>query len=179
MLRACGRTAFRIKAMKKAIPTAFILLTFLVSCVPGGGNYRDVWRNGWFFNKDDRARIVRTARQYLGVKYANGGVTPRGFDCSGYVMYVYEKNGILLPRSVKSQYKAGKKIGPRQIKPGDLVFFKTSKRKRYSHVGIYVGDNLFIHAPRTGKRISYAGLDNPYWKKRYIGSATFMRGGRI
>lgn len=113
--------------MIKALPTTCILLTFLVSCVPGGGNYRDGWRNGWFYNKDDRAKIVRTAKRYLGVKYKNGGTSPRGFDCSGYVMYVYEKNGILLPRSVKSQYNAGKKIGPRQRKPGDLVFFKPRK----------------------------------------------------
>jgi len=165
--------------MIKALPTTCILLTFLVSCVPGGGNYMDGWRNGWFYNKDDRAKIVRTAKRYLGVKYKNGGTSPRGFDCSGYVMYVYEKNGILLPRSVKSQYNAGNKIGPRQRKPGDLVFFKTSKRKRYSHVGIYVGDNRFIHAPRTGKRISFAELDNPYWRKRYIGAATFMGTGRM
>jgi cell wall-associated NlpC family hydrolase len=165
--------------MKKVLPVLFILLAFLVSCVPGGEYYRDSWRNGWFYNKNERGRIVRTAQRYLGVKYKSGGTSPRGFDCSGYVMYVYEKNGIQLPRSVKSQYKAGKKIGPRQIKPGDLVFFKTLKRKRYSHVGIYVGDNRFIHAPRTGKRVSYAELDNPYWKKRFIGSATFMRRGSM
>jgi cell wall-associated NlpC family hydrolase len=165
--------------MKKALPVLLILLAFLVSCVPGGDYYRDSWQNGWFYNKNERGKIVRTAQRYIGAKYKLGGTTPRGFDCSGYVQFVYEKNGIQLPRSVEDQYEAGKKIGPRQRKPGDLVFFKTSKNKRYSHVGIYVGDNRFIHAPRTGKRVSYSELDNPYWKKRYIGSATFMRGSRL
>jgi cell wall-associated NlpC family hydrolase len=165
--------------MKKALPILLFLVALLPSCVPGGGYYRDGWRNGWFFNKDDRGKIVRTAQRYIGVKYKNGGTTPRGFDCSGYVMYVYEKNGILLPRSVQSQYELGKKVSLRQLKPGDLVFFKTLKRRRYSHVGIYVGDNRFLHAPRTGKRVSYAELDNPYWKKRFLGSATFMSKSRI
>jgi cell wall-associated NlpC family hydrolase len=124
---------------------------------------------------DQRSRIVRTAERYKGVPYRFGGATPQGFDCSGYVMFVYKQNGILLPRSVGGQFNAGKRIGFRQAEPGDLVFFKTSRKHRLSHVGIYMGDRQFIHAPRTGKKVSYADMGKPYWKKRYIGTVTFMR----
>ncbi len=147
-----------------------IIVLFLFSCFSGCGFYR----HGRYYHKGERGKIVRTAQRYLGVRYRYGGATPRGFDCSGYVMYVYEKNGILLPRSVGSQYKAGRRIRTRQAKPGDLVFFKTSRKKRLSHVGIYMGGRRFIHAPRSGKRVSYADMRNPYWRKRYIGAVTFI-----
>lgn len=153
------------------MPIAVLLLLFMVSCVPGG--YRGGWWSG-IFGSDVRKQLVRTAKKYIGVRYKYGGESPRGFDCSGYVMYVYERNGILLPRSVKRQYQAGRKIRLAQARPGDLVFFRTSRRKRFSHVGIYLGGNRFLHAPRRGKRVSYANLRKPYWRKRYIGSVTFL-----
>ena len=156
--------------MKNFFPIAILSLLFLWSCASDSG--------GWFYNSDDRNRIIHTARQYLGIPYKRGGATPDGFDCSGYVMYVYSKNGVLLPRSVKAQYYVGKKIRRAEMKTGDLVFYNTL-RKRYSHVGIYVGDNRFIHAPRTGKQVSYADMDKPYWKKRYAGAVTFMRGNKL
>lgn len=150
--------------MGRRFSIAAVLLLFMVSCLPGG--YRE--------GRRDRDSVVRTAKKYVGVRYRHGGTSPRGFDCSGFVMYVYERNGILLPRSVKSQYQAGRKIRFAQAKPGDLVFFKTSRRNRLSHVGIYLGGKKFIHAPRTGKRVSYANMGKPYWRKRYIGSVTFL-----
>jgi cell wall-associated NlpC family hydrolase len=156
--------------MKNFFPAAILSFLFLASCASDTG--------GWFSNSDDRTRIVRTARLYLGAPYKKGGATPNGFDCSGYVMYVYSKNGVLLPRSVKAQYGVGKKIRRAEMKTGDLVFYNTLW-KRFSHVGIYVGDNRFIHAPRTGKQVSYADMDKPYWKKRYVGAVTFMRGDRL
>ncbi len=163
--------------MRHACRGTILLLLFLTSCVPGGF-YRDDWRYGWFSRMRDGERIVRTARRFIGVPYRHGGETPRGFDCSGYVMYVYRQNGILLPRSAARQYRAGKKISMRSLEPGDLVFFNTSGR-RYSHVGIYAGKGRFLHAPRTGKRISYARLNNPYWKRRYTGAVTFLRAYRM
>ncbi|OHD68871.1 MAG: hypothetical protein A2W19_15345 [Spirochaetes bacterium RBG_16_49_21] len=164
--------------MKHCASKSTLLFVFLLSCVSNSGSYQDTWRNGWYYNKGDRMKIVRTAKRHLGVRYRNGGSSPDGFDCSGYVMYVYKRNGVLLPRTVKSQYYAGKKISFGTARPGDLIFFKITK-KRYSHVGIYVGDGRFIHAPRTGKRVSYADMDKPYWKKRYIGAVTFMQGNRL
>jgi cell wall-associated NlpC family hydrolase len=150
--------------MIRRMPIAAVLLLFMVSCVPGGYRY----------GGQAREKVVRTAQKYIGVRYKHGGATPGGFDCSGYVMYVYERNGILLPRSVKRQYQAGKKIRLGQAKPGDLVFFRTSRKRRLSHVGIYLGDRRFIHSPRTGKKVSYADMSKPYWRKRYIGSVTFL-----
>jgi len=137
------------------------------------------YRNGWIHSRKEGVRIVRTAERYIGAPYRHGGATPRGFDCSGYVMYVYQQNGILLPRQVDRQYEAGKHIKLRQAEPGDLVFFRTSRRNRLSHVGIYIGENRFIHAPRSGKRVTYADMGKPYWKKRYRGAVTFMSSDRI
>ncbi|OHD65548.1 MAG: hypothetical protein A2176_03070 [Spirochaetes bacterium RBG_13_51_14] len=165
--------------MKWSFPIIIVFSLIASSCTPEGSFYRDSWRNGWFYNKNERDRIVRTAERYLGVRYKRGGATPRGFDCSGYVMYVYQRNGILLPRSVVRQYKAGKKIGLERVKPGDLLFFRTSRKRRLSHVGIYCGDDRFIHAPRSGKKVSFADMDKAYWRKRYIGAVTFMSGNRM
>ncbi len=133
---------------------------------------------GGLYSSGDGYRIARTAQKYLGVPYRRGGSTPEGFDCSGYVMYVYKKNGVLLPRSAKAQYGVGRKIMRAEMKTGDLVFYHTLRNK-FSHVGIYVGGHRFIHAPRTGKQVSYADMDKPYWKKRYVGAVTFMRGNRL
>ncbi len=147
-----------------------ILFLFLVTSVSGCAYS---W-HGQYYGKGERGSIVRTAQRYVGARYRHGGTSPGGFDCSGYVMYVYEKNGILLPRSAQSQYRAGRRIRFRQAKPGDLVFFRTSRRKKLSHVGIYMGGRKFVHAPRTGKRVSYADMGKLYWKKRYIGAVTFI-----
>jgi gamma-D-glutamyl-L-lysine dipeptidyl-peptidase len=161
--------------MNTIFPKFFTIFVLTISCVPGCGFYR----NGWIYTKDGRGRIVRTAERYIGTPYRHGGTTPRGFDCSGYVMYVYRQNGILLPREVGGQYDAGKHIGINQVQPGDLVFFRTSRHRRLSHVGIYMGDNRFIHAPSSGKRVTYADMGKPYWKKRYRGAVTFIRNNKI
>ncbi|HPV42655.1 MAG TPA: C40 family peptidase [Spirochaetota bacterium] len=150
--------------------TLIVMFLLLAAFMPGCGYS---W-HGQFYGYGERGRIVRTAQRYLGVQYRHGGASPRGFDCSGYVMYVYEKNGILLPRSVQRQYQAGRRVRFRQAKPGDLVFFRTSRGKRLSHVGIYMGGKRFIHAPRSGKKVSYADMGKPYWKKRFIGAVTFI-----
>jgi cell wall-associated NlpC family hydrolase len=123
--------------------------------------------------RGDRRQIVRTAKRYLGVRYRYGGTNPRGFDCSGYVMYIYRKNGIPMPRSLSQQYRSGKRISLKRARPGDLVFFNISGR-RISHVGLYVGNRTFIHAPRTGKRISFADMNKRYWRKRYAGAVTYL-----
>jgi len=156
--------------MKKII---LLLVTFhlclgVFSCTPSKSYQRRVFFSG------AGNRIVRTAKRYLGVRYKSGGTTPRGFDCSGYVKYVYKKNGLSLPRTATQQFKAGKRVTLRRAKPGDLVFFHTSKRKTFSHVGIYLGNLKFIHAPRTGKKISFANINNRYWRKRYLGAVSYF-----
>ena len=123
-----------------------------------------------------RKEIVKTARRFIGLPYQWGGSSPdHGFDCSGLTMVVYRINGLNLPRTSKEQYRAGIPIKKGQLKSGDLVFFTTSKRKRVSHVGIYTGDNTFIHAPGKGRRICAASLSKRYFKTRYAGARTYVR----
>ncbi|UCC56492.1 MAG: C40 family peptidase [Gammaproteobacteria bacterium] len=107
------------------------------------------------------------AQSMAGSPYRYGGATPRGFDCSGLVYYAYRKAGISVPRTTREQYKYSERIGLSDIHRGDLLFFRLSTRG-ISHVGIYTGNGKFIHAPSSGKRVSYARLDNAYWKKRLL-----------
>lgn len=121
-----------------------------------------------------RDQIVRTAESFVGVKYKWGGTSPNaGFDCSGLTMAVYQLNGLRLPRSSAQQFTYGKLISKKELKKGDLVFFATSGGNKVSHVGVYVGNNHFIHAPSAGKSIHEESLSNSYYKKRYIGAKTY------
>jgi cell wall-associated NlpC family hydrolase len=122
-----------------------------------------------------REKIVKTAQRYLGVPYRWGGESPRtGFDCSGFTMVVYRLNGLDLPRSSRQQWRVGKKIDRRQLQKGDLVFFATSGGSRVSHVGIYTGNNKFLHAPRKGSRIKTSILSNRYFRTRYVGARSYL-----
>lgn len=115
-----------------------------------------------------RSNIIGKAFEYIGVLYRYGHATEKGFDCSGYVNYVFNKFGLTLPRSSLAQYSASKKIDAPEAQPGDLVFFKT-RGNRVSHVGIYLGDSLFIHAPGRGQKIRTQSLAYPYYKARFAG----------
>lgn len=121
-----------------------------------------------------RDQIVRTALSFEGVSYKWGGISPSsGFDCSGLTMAVYQLNGLRLPRTSAQQYTYGKLIRKKELKKGDLVFFATSGGSAISHVGVYIGDNQFIHAPSEGKSITTESLSNRYYKKRYVGAKTY------
>jgi cell wall-associated NlpC family hydrolase len=122
-----------------------------------------------------REKIVKTAQRYLGVPYRWGGESPRtGFDCSGFTMVVYRLNGLDLPRSSRQQWRVGEKIDRRQLQKGDLVFFATSGGSRVSHVGIYTGNNKFLHAPRKGSRIKTSSLSSRYFRTRYVGARSYL-----
>ena len=105
------------------------------------------------------------------VRYRRGGRDPRtGFDCSGFVRYVYQHTiGALLPGNSAGQFQIGAVVARGDMKVGDLVFFRTHG-KRISHVGIYLGDNRFIHSPSSGKRVSVSSLDEAYWARRFAGA---------
>jgi cell wall-associated NlpC family hydrolase len=115
------------------------------------------------------------ALDLIGVHYKFGGQSPeRGLDCSGLVKYVFEHvTGVALPRSARDQAKVGEKVEREDLQPGDLVFFNT-RRAAFSHVGIYLGDNTFVHAPRKRSSVQIAHMDGQYWKKRFNGARRLL-----
>ena len=120
-----------------------------------------------------RTCVIEHAKEKLGIRYQNGGSDHRGFDCSGLVFNVYQSCGIRIDRKSQDQYRYGRKIDANEALPGDLVFFKIWNHK-ISHVGIYLGDNQFIHAPSSGGYVSVSRLDTVYWRSRIIGFATYL-----
>lgn len=118
------------------------------------------------------SQLVANAMGFLGVPYKYGGnsIEAGGFDCSGLVRAVYEQSvGKVLPRRASDQAAATQTIDRQELKPGDLVFFNTMKRA-FSHVGIYVGDGKFIHAPRAGTTVRVEDMRQAYWQKRFNGA---------
>jgi cell wall-associated NlpC family hydrolase len=122
--------------------------------------------------------LILRAVAMLGVNYRYGGTSPeKGFDCSGFVRHVFgDALGIMLPRNAYAQSRAGQPISPTELRPGDLVFFNTLRRT-FSHVGIYIGNNRFIHAPRSGQAIKIAQLSHPYWANRFNGARRVLAAG--
>lgn len=112
--------------------------------------------------------ILTNAESYEGVPYVFGGTTPSGFDCSGYVRYVFAKSGISLPRMADEQYNVGTTVAKRNLQPGDLVFFQTYE-PGVSHSGIYIGGGKFISAT-SSRGVAIADLNDDYWGARYIGA---------
>jgi cell wall-associated NlpC family hydrolase len=123
--------------------------------------------------RDRVADLVLTALNSVGVRYVRGGTSEEnGFDCSGFTRYVFENSlGLVLPRRVDEQAHAPGLVAVKRedLQPGDLVFFNTLKRT-FSHVGIYLGDNRFVHAPRPGGDVRTEDMGYAYWKKRYTGA---------
>ncbi len=113
----------------------------------------------------NKTKIESQFRYYKGTKYKYGGTDRDGIDCSGFTKAVY-KNAfkVLLPRTTEEMSKLGRKVSRKKLKPGDLVFFRPSRR--YQHVGIFIGENSFIHSS-TSKGVIKSRLDNVYWKKKY------------
>ena len=127
--------------------------------------------------KDSAANITSYALSLIGVDYRFGGNTPdQGLDCSGLIRYVFQQaTGISLPRSARDQARVGESIKRDDLQPGDLVFFNT-RRFQFSHVGLYIGDNRFIHAPSTGGAVEVVNLDNRYWQKAFNGARRIVSG---
>lgn len=123
--------------------------------------------------RETASELVLSAMQFLGVRYRFGGTSEAtGFDCSGFTRHVFENSvGLLLPRRSSEQANAPGLLAIRQddLKPGDLVFFNTM-RSAFSHVGIYVGEGKFIHAPRTGSTVRVEDMRQDYWTRRFDGA---------
>lgn len=120
---------------------------------------------------DGMQATIDQALEYLGIRYRWGGTSPdTGFDCSGFVRHVYNETlGLVLPHSAKAISQQGRRVAKTELMPGDLVFFNTMRRT-FSHVGIYLGDNRFVHAPRTGARVRIEDMSDKYWSRRYNGA---------
>jgi len=118
--------------------------------------------------------VVRTAYAYRGVRYRYGGSSRGGFDCSGFTSHIYRARGIKLPHSSSEQFKAGRKVSSSELKPGDLVFFSTTRRG-ISHVGIYAGEGKFIHASSAGGSVRVDTLRSGYYRNRFRGARRIQK----
>lgn len=112
-----------------------------------------------------QSRIVSTALKHVGAPYARGGSSPAGFDCSGFVMFVYGRAGISLPHSAEKQYRIGSAVARNELVPGDIVFFD-----RLGHSGIYVGNARFVHATKPGDVVKVSSLDEDWFRRRWVGA---------
>ena len=121
------------------------------------------------YNKEKADDLLMNAMNLLGVSYRWGGTKPAtGLDCSGFIQYVFRQAwNVNLPRTSSEMAKVGMPVNKSDLQPGDLVFFSRYGR-RVGHVGMYIGDGKFIHAPSTGKKIQIANLDKPYYVKHYV-----------
>lgn len=163
LLASCGTTA---KKPKKTVKTAKQAPTRKIQPV----------RISHIDRAHGSQEIMIQSMGLVGTPYKWGGsTTATGFDCSGMIQYIYKNAlGVNLPRTARDMAAASRKIPDSQLKPGDLVFFNTSKRTKYSHVGIYIGNGEFIHAPSSGKTIQTEKLTKPFYAKNYLGAHTFF-----
>lgn len=125
-------------------------------------------------DKDMGAIAARTAERFVGIPYRWGGENVvDGMDCSGFVRAVYNLCGLSIPRTSRDQYKAGESVAKEELQDGDLVFFGSSE-DAINHVGIYVGNGRFIHAPRRGEEIRVTSVDESYFEKRFVGARRYF-----
>jgi LysM repeat protein len=127
---------------------------------------------GKWTNPEERNLFVRVVKTFLGVPYRLGGSTLKGIDCSAFVKKIYEIFNVHLPRTAREQFHIGKKVEKMELEEGDLVFFKT-RRSNNAHVGIYIGNNEFVHASTNKREVKVDNLDAPYFSTR------FLRGVRL
>jgi cell wall-associated NlpC family hydrolase len=122
-----------------------------------------------------REIIVRYAKNMLNKEYRFGAQDPyEGFDCSGLAQFAYREAGVKIARTSKAQYAGSRKIAKNDLEPADLIFFSTNGSGA-SHVGIFVGNGKFIHAPSAGKKVQSADIDNSYWRKSFYGAGTYLK----
>lgn len=143
-----------------------VFLALINGCTfSGGGNAG--------FDSVKGERIVQTARTVTGTPYCWGGTSPsQGFDCSGYVFWVYKQHGYNLPRTAAEQAKAGTSVSKSNLRAGDIVVFTPSWGK---HTGIYTGRKTFLHSPKSGSRVKEESLETPYWSRVFVGGRRIIR----
>jgi len=122
---------------------------------------------------DARQALLRAAESRIGAPYRYGGAGPDAFDCSGLVAYAYREIGLDVPRTAAAQFAAATPVARRELRPGDLVFFRLAGRD-VSHVGIYAGGDRFVHAPQTGGHVRAASLDEETFRRGFAGAGRFL-----
>jgi cell wall-associated NlpC family hydrolase len=155
------RSPPRLRSSRALLPG--LLLVALAACTPfqpgaPGGPSGDPGR-----------AVLDAAESRLGAPYRYGGAGPDAFDCSGLVTYAYRQLGVAVPRTAAQQFAAARPVPRGELRPGDLVFFRLDGRE-VSHVGIYAGDDRFVHAPQSGGSVRMARLDDEYFRRRYAGA---------
>jgi cell wall-associated NlpC family hydrolase len=124
---------------------------------------------------NQRKIVAQHAINSLGIQYKWGGQSPKtGFDCSGLIVYTHKKVNIIIPRTANAQFDNGRVINKEDLQIADLVFFQNHNADKINHVGIYIGKGTFIHAPGRNRQITYGNMNNPYFKKNYLGSRTYL-----
>lgn len=118
--------------------------------------------------------IVRFAQCFAGVPYRYGGADPDGFDCSGYIMYLFHEFGQELPRTADQQAVVGKPVAANDLQPGDVLFFAVNSGAEISHCGLYIGNSNFIHASSGAGKVIISSLQNPYWRNTLRQARKFM-----
>jgi cell wall-associated NlpC family hydrolase len=113
--------------------------------------------------------VAGTALSLRGTPYRNGGSDPTGFDCSGFVRYVFSQHGVIVPRTVSDLFRAGHQVTANHLEPGDLVFF-TTVAPGASHVGIAIGGDEFVHAPSSVGQVRVEHMTASYWSTRFVGA---------
>jgi cell wall-associated NlpC family hydrolase len=121
------------------------------------------------------AEIALRAIAQVGRPYRYGGADLNGFDCSGLVFYIHRELGLTVPRTAAEQFIASDPVDIRRLEPGDLVFFRTTRRQEVSHVGIYAGEGRFVHAPQSGRLIELHALGDDYYGSRFVGAGRIAK----
>jgi len=150
--------------VRSSIALAFLLLA---ACASTGASRAPEVGAEVAAHVADRAAVQ--AAQMVGKPYRFGGASPAGFDCSGLVQFSYHQAGLALPHNTEAQRKLSQSVRLSSLRRGDLLFFDQEGKKN-SHVGIYIGDGRFVHAPSSGKHVRSDRLDAPYWKKHLSGA---------
>ena len=161
--------------MRKFLYSLFVAVSFASAVVTASATeaVRKADEPQSFFERYTNAAqdVILQGLKLVGVRYRFGGNDEdSGLDCSGFVRLVFKDSlGAQLPRTAAEMSQVGQRVDTSQLKPGDLVFFNTMRRT-FSHVGIYLGDNHFLHAPRTGAEVRVENMEDSYWIKRYNGA---------
>ena len=123
-----------------------------------------------------RRNILQLAHKALGTKYKYGGASPsKGFDCSGLMQYIHKKgSGINIPRTAAAQRNKSRTVNFNQLQPGDMLFFKTGRRT--DHVGVFIGNHQFIHAPNSRSRVQVTSMNDAYWRSKFVKFGTYING---